>query len=47
MYSTLCLTAILVLINSILGVNAESNPVIIGSSIGGVLGLVSINLQDD
>ena len=41
MYTSVFLAIILSLIESILGSHVENNQVIIGSSVGGVLGLVS------
>jgi hypothetical protein len=42
MFSSICIAIILVLIQSVLGVHFDDNRVIIGSSVGGVLGLVSL-----
>ena len=45
MFSSICIAIILVLIQSVLGVYVQDNRVIIGSSVGGVLGLVSLNFE--
>jgi hypothetical protein len=42
MYSSFCVGIILLFIQSIFGAHIEDDQVIIGSSIGGVLGLVSL-----
>ena len=41
MYSSLCIALIFLSVQSILGAHVEDNRIVIGSSIGGVLGLVS------
>lgn len=45
MYPSIFIAIILSLIESILGGHVEDNQVIIGSSVGGVLGLVSRSLS--
>jgi hypothetical protein len=47
MYSSLCVAIILLLIESVVGVYVDDNRIIIGSSVGGVLGLVSLIFQDE
>lgn len=42
MFSSICIAIILVLIQSVLGIHIDDNRIIIGSSVGGVLGLVSL-----
>lgn len=45
MHSSVCVAIILLVIESILGAHVDDNRVIIGSSVGGVLGLVSYSVR--